>query len=233
MCIGHQKIFNIIFFDRLHSFDTFTAAILSLEIINSHPLDISQACHGNNSIFFRNKVFICKIRIIKSDFCSSLITVLIRNFKNFRFDNSEKKLFIGKNCFVLSYFLLKFRIFSFKLFTLQTCKSTKPHLNDSRRLCFGQSESFYQFLLSFRNVGASSYNSNYFINIIKGNKKSLQYMGTLFSLIKIIFCSSCNYVLLMLKIIGQHLKKVHNLGLIVNKRKIYYTESILKLCMFV
>ena len=46
----HEKIFNIVFIDGLHTLDTLAAAILGLEIVNCHSLDISKVCSGNNGI---------------------------------------------------------------------------------------------------------------------------------------------------------------------------------------
>ena len=62
-------------------------------------------------------------------------------------------------------------------------------------------------------------------------------MGSLLCLIKIILCSSTNYILLMLQIVLQHLFQIQNLrfhtSMIWNKRKHDHTKSILQLCMLV
>ena len=62
-------------------------------------------------------------------------------------------------------------------------------------------------------------------------------MGSLLCLIKIILCSSANYILLMLQIVLQHLFQIQNLrfhtSMIWNKRKHDHTKSILQLCMLV
>ena len=50
----HQKVLYVIFFNRLHSFDSFTAAMLRLEIVHRHTFYIAETCHGNNRIIFRN-----------------------------------------------------------------------------------------------------------------------------------------------------------------------------------
>ena len=58
-------------------------------------------------------------------------------------------------------------------------------------------------------------------------------MGTLFRFIQIVFSSSCNNILLMLQIMLQHLKNIHDLRLIIYQSKHDHTERILKLCMFI
>ena len=88
MRMHHQKIFDIIIFDRLHSLDSLTTSVLCTEIINCHTLDIAKGCHGNDCIFSRYHIFHTDIEFIKSYFGSSVVTVFISNRFDFCLDNT-------------------------------------------------------------------------------------------------------------------------------------------------
>ena len=63
----HKHFHNIIILDGLHSLNSLTATVLTLEIVGSHALDIANLCHGNNRIGFRNQIFHGNIKLIVSD----------------------------------------------------------------------------------------------------------------------------------------------------------------------
>ena len=50
MVRGHEKILDEVLIDRLHSLDPLAAAVLALEIVHGHSLDVAEICHGNNSV---------------------------------------------------------------------------------------------------------------------------------------------------------------------------------------
>ena len=79
MCSRHQKIFDIILINRLHSFDSTTTAVLCLEIIYGHTLDITKTGHGNDGILLRNQIFHRDIQFIIADLTASVITVFFGN----------------------------------------------------------------------------------------------------------------------------------------------------------
>ena len=58
-------------------------------------------------------------------------------------------------------------------------------------------------------------------------------MSSLLCFIQVILCSSCHNIFLMTQVVLQHLKKIHNLRLIINERQHDHTKCILKLCMFI
>ena len=89
MCIGHEELFYVILIQLLHSLDSLTATVLGLECIMRHSLDISKLSHRNDHIFSRNQIFHGNIKFIKSDGCSSLITVFITDHKNLFFDHAK------------------------------------------------------------------------------------------------------------------------------------------------
>ena len=71
---GHQKIFNVIFFNGLHSLDSFSAAVLVLKIVHRHSLDIAEICHGNDRVVVGNQILDRHI-VVKTDLCSSVIPI--------------------------------------------------------------------------------------------------------------------------------------------------------------
>ena len=94
----HQKILNIIFLDCLHSLDSLTATVLCAEIVRAHSFDVTKLCHCNNRIGYRDQVFHGNIILVKSDRCSSLIPVFLRNEKNLLPDDTEQLLLVCKDC---------------------------------------------------------------------------------------------------------------------------------------
>ena len=95
----HKQIFNIVFFDGLHTLDTLATAILSLKIVNRHSLDITEIGSGNNGISSWNQVFYIDIIFIVADFTSSVVTEFISNQSDFFLDYAQQKFFICKDCF--------------------------------------------------------------------------------------------------------------------------------------
>ena len=84
----HEKIFNIIFLNGLHTFDSLTTTILGFKIINSHTFDITQTGHGDNGIFVGNQILHIDIIDIITDLTATIITVFICNFRNFFLNNA-------------------------------------------------------------------------------------------------------------------------------------------------
>ena len=84
----HQQIFNIIFIDGLHSLDSTTTAVLCLEIIYGHTLDITETGHGNNSIFPRNQILHGDIQFVITDLTASFIAVFLSDSTHFCLNNT-------------------------------------------------------------------------------------------------------------------------------------------------
>ena len=106
MCGGHQKLFDIVIFNGLHSLDSASASVLAAEIIYGHPLNIAKLGHRNDSIFPWNQILCGKIVYIISNSSSSLITIFVSNCKNLFSYNAEKKISVCKNCQEFADFLL-------------------------------------------------------------------------------------------------------------------------------
>ena len=82
----HEQLTDIIIFQRLHSLDSLSATVLTLERIHRHSLDVTKFCHGNHNIFPWNQIFHGNIKLVISDTGSSVISVFFRNHKNFFFN---------------------------------------------------------------------------------------------------------------------------------------------------
>ena len=85
---GHNQIFDEIFLDGLHSLDTLAAAVLTLKVIHRHSLDISKICHSNNGVLVRNQILHGHVKLVKSDGCSSVVTVFVGYHDDFFFDDA-------------------------------------------------------------------------------------------------------------------------------------------------
>ena len=69
-----------------------------------------------------------------------------------------------------------------QLILQKSCKLTKAHFYNSTRLDFCQLETIHQICDSFIRSLGSTYDANYFIDIIRSNYQSFQYMSTFLSL---------------------------------------------------
>ena len=89
MCSRHQKIFDIILINRLHSFDSTTTAVLCFKIIYGHTLDITKTGHGNDSILLRNQILHRDIQFIIADLTASVITIFFSNRSHLCLDDTQ------------------------------------------------------------------------------------------------------------------------------------------------
>ena len=51
MCRCHKQIFDVIIIYGIHTFDSSSTAILALEVVDTHSLDVTKVCHGYYGIF--------------------------------------------------------------------------------------------------------------------------------------------------------------------------------------
>ena len=84
----HQQIFDIILINGLHSLNTTTTAVLCLEIIYGHTLDITKAGHSDDSILPRDQILHGNIQFIITDLTASVIAVFFGNSTHFCLNNT-------------------------------------------------------------------------------------------------------------------------------------------------
>ena len=138
MGCGHQKFFDIIIFQCLHAFNASAASILAAEVIYGHTFNISKLCHCDHCIFFRDQILCRNIIYIVPNSSPSLITIFIRNQKDFFTYNTEQKISVSKDSLKSSDLFFQFRILCLKFLSFQACKSTKTHINNSLSLHIGK-----------------------------------------------------------------------------------------------
>ena len=97
MCCRNKQFLDIVIIQDLHSFDSFSASVLTLECIHGHSLNVSHFCHGDHHIFSWDQIFHGNIKLIKSDGCSSLISIFIRNDDDFFSDYAEQLFLVCQN----------------------------------------------------------------------------------------------------------------------------------------
>ena len=76
------------------------------------------------------------IKYIKSNSCSSLITIFITDYKNLFTDYSKKQFSVSKNGFQSADLFHKLVILCFQFFSFQSGKSSESHIYDCLRLNF-------------------------------------------------------------------------------------------------
>ena len=94
----HQKFLDVIVLYRLHTLDSFAAAVLAAEIVHAHTLDITEFCHCDHGIGHRNQILHGNIIFIISDGCSSVIPVFVSDRKDFFPDHAEQFFLVRKDC---------------------------------------------------------------------------------------------------------------------------------------
>ena len=143
MGCGHQKILNIVLIDSLHSLDSLAAAVLALEIVAGHSLNIAKIGHGHNDIIIRDQILRRHIIFVISDGGPTVISVFISNEGDLLLDNTQKLLLICQNRLQLCNLCLQLFIFIFQFLSFQTGQSTQTHIYDSLSLCIRKIKTFH------------------------------------------------------------------------------------------
>lgn len=98
--------------------------------------------------------------------------------------------------FSSSIFFFKLGVLVLDLLSLQTCQSTKTHVNDCLGLGVRQSEPLYQLGFCDLDSLGSADDPDHFIDIVKRDEQTLQDMGSLLRFVEIVFRPSCDNILL-------------------------------------
>ena len=170
MGCSHKKILNIIIFNGLHSLDSFSSTVLGTEIVTAHSFNISLMGHSNDGVFYRNKVFHRDVKLIKSDLCSSFITVFVTDGNDFLFDHSQKQFTVSQNRLIICNFFHQLIIFIFQFFPFQTGQCTKTHIYNCLRLYIIQFKTLDQTLFGNGCTLGSTDDLYHLINVIQSNQ---------------------------------------------------------------
>ena len=87
MCGCKEQVFYKILLPCLHPDNPSAAAVLALEIVHGHSLDVSKIGHGNYSVIVGDQVFHGHI-IVKADLCPSVVTVFLGDHKDLFLDHT-------------------------------------------------------------------------------------------------------------------------------------------------
>ena len=88
MGLSQKQVFDVIFIDRLHALDSLTAAVLVLEIVDAHALDVAKLGHRHDGILIRNQILHGHIKLVKANGSLTVIAVLVRDHKDFLADHA-------------------------------------------------------------------------------------------------------------------------------------------------
>ena len=231
MCIGHKQTVDIIFLQCLHALDASAAAVLGLEVILAHTLDIAKLGDRDNDIFSLDQILRVKVRDIISDLRSAVVTVFIPDDQDLFADDTEKKLLITEDCSQLRDQLHQLFMLCLDLASFQTCQRSQTHIDDRLSLHVIQPELLHQRVLGCLHVLGRADDPDHFIDIVQSDQQSLQDMISLLRFIQLILRAAGDHFLLMLQVIVEHLQDVHDLRLIIHQREHDDSESILQLCV--
>ena len=175
---GHQKVFDIVILDRHQPADSAAAAVLRLEFVCGHSLDVSEIGSCDNAVLVFYKIFnfeLGKIRVVVN-LCFTFVSVLLRDNLHFIADNAKQEITVCKNCLQPRDCLQKFLMLGLDLVSFQSCKSPQPHVDNRLRLHLVQTEPLHQFCLGFGDIRRRTDNVNDFVNIVNRDEQTLQDM---------------------------------------------------------
>ena len=160
--------------------------------------------------------------------------VFFRNNKNFLFDNTEKKFSVCKNRLIFFYLLHQFSIFRLDLLSFPDLSALSdaylrlpvPVHSESSKRSIIQSFAIWTVFDPLIILITSSILSSAISNPCK-------IWALFFRFIEVVFCPSRYDFFLMLKIIFQHIKKIHYFRFTVYQSQHNHAEGILKLCMLI
>ena len=61
---SRDQIDDVVVVDRAHTLDAFASAVLSLEVVGIHALDISLVRHGYNNVLISDEILILQLRVV-------------------------------------------------------------------------------------------------------------------------------------------------------------------------
>ena len=100
----HKQILDVIILQCLHTLDALASAVLALEVVRSHSLNISKFGHCDHCILSRNQILCRNIVYIISDRSLSVVSVFLCNCKNFFPNHAKKKTSVRKDSLVFTDF---------------------------------------------------------------------------------------------------------------------------------
>ena len=126
----HQKIFDIIIVNLLDALNAASAAVLDLEVIHGHSLDITKRSHRDDRIDIGNQVLRSYFGKILIDLASSVVAELLSYDTDLILDDKKKFVVIRKDRFKFGDPGKKFLMLLLQLLSFQTCQSAQTHVYD-------------------------------------------------------------------------------------------------------
>ena len=173
MGIHHEKLSDIVILQSLHALDAFSAAVLALEVVHGHTLDVAEFGHGNHHVLIRDQILSGNIKLVKTDRGSSLVAVLVSNLGDLLADYAEQQVLVCQDRFQLADALHELGVFVFQLLPFQTGQRTETHIHDSLGLGIRESKALHQSRFRRLSIGGTADDLNDLIDIVKGNEQSL------------------------------------------------------------
>ena len=233
MGVRHKELFHIVRIYCLHALYAFSSSVLGFECILRHALDIAKLCHGDDHIFLWDQILHRDIKLIVADLRPSVISVLVLDDKDFLLYDAQEDLSVGQDRLQLADALHQLIVFVLQLLSLQTCQSPQTHVHDSLGLCVREVEALHQLRLCLLHVGRAADDLYHLVDMVQGDEQSLEDVGSLLRSVQLIPGPSRHDLLLVLQIAIQHIQKVHDFRLVVDKSKHDDAEGILELGVLV
>ncbi len=179
----HHHLGDIVVLDGLHALDALAAAVLALEVIHVHALDVAKLGEGDNGVGHGDEVLHGDVILVKADGRAAIIAVLCRNGKNLLLDDGKQTLLVGKDCLQLADELHELLVLRLKLATLQAGQSAKSHLDNGVGLSLAQAEAVHQLALGGGDILGATDNLDNLVDIIQSDKQALDNVGALLGLV--------------------------------------------------
>ena len=197
----HEKVGDVVIFNRLHAAHAFAAAVLLPEMIHRHPFDISHLRRRDHDLLVGDQVLDRIIVFVKSDRRAPVVAVFFGNRQDLRSDRLQKKVSVREDRTQPADRLLQLPVFLLDLGPLETCQGAESHIHDRLRLRIGQSESRGQLRFCDLDVFRPADDADHFIDIVKGDQQSFQDVSSLLVFFQIELRSSSYHIDLMIDIV--------------------------------
>ena len=198
-------MFNIICIAGIAATRANTTTVLQFVFRKSRSLNITKVRNCNHHIFVGIEIFRVEFLGCLNDVGFTFVTVFCLDFEHFVFYNLHLHIVICQHIFKVCNLTFKFLIFSMKLIHLQTCELTQTHFNYGICLFFVKFKTFHQIFAGFSHVFRCANDMNNFVDIIAGNDKTFQNMGTFLSLLQVELGTTDNHIVAVFREHGNHI----------------------------
>ena len=97
MVRGHQQIFDVVLVDRLDALDPAAAAVLHVEVVHRHALDVAELGARDHDVVVRDEILDVDVAHVDLDAAAAVVAVLLRDLVQLVANDAEQQLFVAED----------------------------------------------------------------------------------------------------------------------------------------